>query len=307
MHSDRPAAKQTLLSLAAALGMYVMWGGVLPVYWRTIHGIPPLETLAHRIFWGGMLLLVTVRPKGIYQALMALAKQPQRQRMALLGAAIIGSNWLIYILGVRQSRMMEASLGYYIGPLFSMLLGRLVLGEKLRASQKWAGALATVGVIHLVRQHGQLPWFGLALAGSFSAYSLVRKLSGLNGMQGFIVETAALLPSAALYIAYLALTGQSQFWGATPLSRGLLMGSGLMGSIPIVLFGVAAQGLPLTTLGLLQYLAPTIGLGMAIWRFGEPLTPTLWFTFGCIWTGLALWGLDSLWIVNRRAASLLQK
>ena len=155
---------QTARSLLAALGMYLLWGAILPVYWRSVQGIPPWETLAHRVLWGAVFVAALVGPGGLRRALSELRGDGRRQRLALLGAALIGSNWLIYILGVRQSRMMEASLGYYIGPLFSMCLGGLVLGERLRMMQRLCVACAALGVAYLVAQRGVVPWFGLALA-----------------------------------------------------------------------------------------------------------------------------------------------
>lgn len=281
-------------SLLAALGMYAMWGAILPVYWRSVHGMPPLETLAHRVLWGAVFVGCAVGPRGIKAALADLRHDRRRQILVALGAALIGSNWLVYIWGVRAGRMMEASLGYYIGPLFSMCLGSLILGERLRSLQRLSVALAALGVAYLVGQRQVMPWFGLALAASFSAYSLVRKLSRLRGMQGFIVETVVLSPGALAYLIALNLRGEAQFLLAPKMTQALLMGSGVLGSLPIILFGVAAQGLRLTTLGLLQYLAPTLGLAMAVMVFGEPMTPTHWVTFSCIWAGIALWAWDSL-------------
>jgi len=289
-------------SLCAACGMYIMWGGVLPLYWRSIRGIGPWETLAHRILWGAVLLLLTAGPRTIAATVQTVWAQPRRRGYAVLGALIIGGNWLIYIWGVRQSRMTEASLGYYIGPLMSMVLGRLVLKEPLRPLQGLATLCAAGGVGCLVLRQGEMPVFGLALAATFSAYSLVRKLSGLKGMQGFIVETALLSPLALALLGALHLRGEALFWAAPWTTQVLLMGSGLLGSVPLVLFGVAAQHLRLTTLGILQFLAPTLGLLMAVFVFNEVLDTTLWLTFGGIWAALALWIADSVWVASRPAA-----
>lgn len=292
---------QVAQSLAAACGMYVMWGGVLPLYWRNVVGIGPLETLAHRILWGALLVLLTSGPSRCRATVGALWRDTAHRRYAVLSAAVIGSNWLIYIWGVRNSHMTEASLGYYIGPLFSMMLGRLVLKERLRPLQWLACATAAAGVVYLVVARGVTPVFGLALAATFAVYGLLRKLSGLRGMQGFIVETAFLVPFAAGMLVTLHLRGEAQFAAAPRMSQLLLMGSGLFGSVPIVLFGVAAQHLALTTLGMLQFLAPTLGLVMAVFAFGEALTPTLWVAFGAIWLALALWIADSAWATRRSA------
>lgn len=279
--------------------MYVMWGGVLPVYWRHVVGIGPLETLAHRILWGALLVVLTT---GLGQCRATVSQMWQdraRRRYALMGAAAIGGNWLIYIWGVRESRMTEASLGYYIGPLFSMVLGRLVLKERLRPLQWLACAAAASGVAYLVFSRGVTPVFGLALAATFALYGLLRKLSGLRGMQGFIVETALLVPFACGLLVTLHVRGEAQFLCAPRLSQLLLMGSGLFGSVPIILFGVAAQHLALTTLGMLQFLAPTLGLAMAVFVFHEALSPPLWIAFIAIWLALLLWIADSAWAARR--------
>lgn len=287
--------------------MYVLWGGVLPLYWRSIRGIGPLETLAHRILWGAVLLVITTRRQAMAQALHFAFAQPKRRTYAIFGALVIASNWLIYIWGVRQSRMTEASLGYYIGPLMSMMLGHWVLKEPLRPLQRLAGLCAAGGVAHLVWWRGAAPVFGLALAGTFSLYGLLRKLSGLKGMQGFIVETVLLSPCAAGLLAVLHLQGKTQFFAAPLATQLLLMGSGILGSLPLILFGAAAQHLPLTTLGILQFLAPTLGLIMAIWAFGEPMNATLWITFGGIWAALSLWICDSLACASRLGAIVPRK
>lgn len=286
----------------AAFGMYLMWGGLLPLYWRNVRGIGALETLAHRILWGAVLILVTTGPKAVRSTLHGVWPEPRRRLYAVLGALVIGCNWLIYIWGVRKSHMTEASLGYYIGPLMSLMLGHWVLKEPLRPLQWLACGAAVVGVGRLVMVGGTLPVFGLALASSFSLYGLLRKLSGLKGMQGFVVETTLLLPPALGLLCVLQVRGEALFFQAPPMSQLLLMGSGVLGSVPIILFGVAAQHLPLTTLGMMQFLAPTLGLVMAVFAFGETLSPPMWVAFGGIWFALGIWLVDSLWQASRQAA-----
>ena len=300
--SDRPvnAQAQTFRSILAACGMYVMWGAVLPVYWRAIHGLDALETLAHRIVWGAALLFVLMRPTRIMASVGDLWRRGRPFRFAVLGAAIIASNWLIYIWGIRERRMLEASLGYYIGPLMSMWLGRAVLGERLRPLQTVSGFCAAAGVGYLVLLRGVVPVFGLALALTFSAYSLVRKMSGLRGVEGFTIETVLMCPFALAYLVWLQCHGTAQFFQAPLSARLLLMGSGVLGSVPLILFGVAAQGLRLTTLGMLQFLAPTLGFFMALVIYREPFNSALAVAFGGIWLGLGLWVADSLMMHSPR-------
>ena len=282
----------------AALAAYLLWGA-LPLYFRALGHIRPDEILANRILWSVPTGLAMVALAASWTKLRALLTW---RKLAWLGlsAALIGTNWLIYIWAVSVERVTETALGYYINPLVSVLLGRILFSERLRLAQWVSVVIAAVGVIVLTAVLGTFPWVGLALCFSFAFYGAVRKKIGVDGRAGFAVEAAILAPIAAIWLGHLVGSGEA---GAVGWDHVLLMAAGPITAIPLVCFTVAAQRLQLSTIGMMQYLAPTLQFLIAVLIFGEPFTQAHAIAFGFIWTALIVFTVDSL-VGNAKARRL---
>jgi len=276
--------------IAYALGAYLLWG-IAPLYFHLLVRVPTVEILAHRVAWSVVLMGALVVALGRTAALRAAL----RQRAVLLRfaatAVLIACNWGIYIGAVNSGHVVDASLGYFINPLVSVALGTLVLHERLRPLQWVAVALAAVGVAWLTWLAGTLPWIGLALAASFGLYGLLRKTGTLGAVEGLALETALLAPLA---LAYLAARGHGGPLGSDLTTALLLLASGPVTALPLMLFAAAARRLPLATLGLLQYLAPTLQLVVGVLIFGEPFGWARAAGFAAIWASLGLLAVDGL-------------
>lgn len=280
------------------LTAYVIWG-LFPLYFKALEQIPALEIVVHRVLWsalGAVLLLLVWKHPGWWRELRA---HPRRLAMLALSGLLIACNWLIYVWAVNNGHMLEASLGYYINPLVNVLLGLLLLGERLRRLQWLAVALAASGVAQQVWQLGSLPWVSLLLALSFAFYGLIRKQAPVAALPGLAVETWLLLPVALgwLWLHPAAASSQADFWSSSQ-SWWLAM-AGPVTLIPLICFNAAARHLPYATLGFLQYLAPTLVLLLAVFLYDEPLAPANLLAFACIWAALLVYSLD-IWRVFRR-------
>lgn len=293
MHTVNPR-RGYLLGLSA----YAIWG-LFPLYFKAIAQIPASEIIAHRVIWSalcGALLLGVWKHPGWWQA---LRDNPRRLAVLSLSGLLIASNWLLYVWAVNNGRMLEASLGYYINPLINVVLGMLLLGERLRRLQWLAVTLAALGVLQQLWQAGSLPWLSLALAFSFGFYGLIRKQAPVAALPGLVVETWLLLPLALLWLVLTpqASSAQAAFWGTG--EAWWLIAAGPVTLLPLLCFNAAARHLPYTTLGFLQYLAPTLVILQAVLLFGEHLEPSRLLTFVFIWAGLAVYSLDA-WLSARR-------
>lgn len=278
---------------------YLIWG-LFPLYFKAIQAVPAAEIIVHRILWsalfGGALLLVWKHP-GWWRELRA---HPRRLVVLALSGSLIASNWLIYVWAVNNDRMLEASLGYYINPLVNVLLGLLLLGERLRRLQWLAVALAAVGVAQQVWQVGSLPWVSLALALTFGFYGLIRKQAPVAALPGLVVETWLLVPVALGWLLLHPEAGSAQASFLTSSQALWLMAAGPVTLVPLVSFNAAARHLPYATLGFLQYLAPTLVLMQAVWLFGEHLSASTLIAFMFIWAGLALFSVDAVLFMRKR-------
>lgn len=283
--------------LAYGLSAYLAWG-LLPLYFRALHGVPPLEILAHRIAWSVVLLagLTTwlrrwpevARPLGTWGGRLTLAAT----------TSLISVNWGVYIWAVHAGRVLESSLGYFINPLVNVLLGVLFLGESLSRRQRVAVGLAGVGVAVLVVSAGALPWVALVLALSFGFYGLLRKRARIDAVAGLFSETALLAPLAVGGLAWLAARGAGHL-GREPGTSALLVAAGVVTALPLIWFAIGVQRLRLSTIGLLQYVAPTMQFSIAVFVFGEPFTAAHAVAFACIWASLALYTSDVLLTLRR--------
>jgi chloramphenicol-sensitive protein RarD len=290
--------------IAAALGAYVLWG-LVPLYFKALGPVPPDEVLAHRILWSGLVLaaLATIGRK--WRDIASCLRDPTTRWLLTGSTILIGLNWYLYIYSVFASRVMESSLGYFINPLLNVLLGMIFFKERLRIAQWLALALAAFSVV-MLGWGGAFPWLAIALAGTFASYGLLRKKAGVNSVTGLSVETLSLLPIALLWIAQGQARGVAFFGLQGWTADLLLVSSGLVTTIPLLCFGTATRLLPLSTLGFLQYISPTLQFLVAVWVFGEPLDRYRLAWFICIWIALAVFSVDSV-IAYRRQANRLQR
>lgn len=284
--------RHTATGIAYAAAAYVAWG-VFPLYFRQLAGVPAVEILAHRILWSAvfMALLVTVlrRWGEALRALRAPGTLPTLTATALL----ISANWFTYIWAVNAGHVLEASLGYFVNPLVTVLLGVAFLRESLTRGQKLALALAGAGVAALVIRAGTVPWIAIALAVTFGLYGLLRKRLRVDAVTGLLGEVGVIAPAALLYLGWRAGRGVAHF-GAEPRQTALLAASGVVTALPLLWFAVGVRRLRLSTVGVLQYLNPTMQLAIAVFAFSEPFGASHGLAFGCIWASLAIYTADAL-------------
>lgn len=276
-----------------AFGAFLFWG-FAALYWYPLREVKALEILQHRIIWafimGWAFLLARRRvPKQLLQ------KHHRRELVMLLGAGVLVSgNWFVYVFAVTGGRTVEASLGYYINPLVSVLLGTLFLGERLSKLQRYALLLATSGVAYLTVELGYLPWVSLALAFSFGFYGLMKKHVSVSSMQGLAVEMLVVAPVALAMALRNGLRGTAAFMAGDPLHTFLLIGGGLVTIFPLMLFANAAVRIPLSSVGFIQYLAPTLMFLIGVFVFGEPFPMTRLPGFILVWIALAIYTVSIL-------------
>ena len=283
--------------MALAVGAYVLWG-VLPVYWKALQAIPAPQILAHRILWSFLFLLALVLARREWRPLREAARG---RTLAVYGlaATLLSVNWLTYIWAVNAGRIVETSLGYFINPLVSILLGVLFLRERLRRAQWLAVALAAAGVGWLTWQHGALPWVALVLAGSFASYGFLKKTARLGPLHGLTLETAVLWLPALAYLGFQEARGQGRLGHADAVTNLLLVLTGVVTALPLLMFAAAARRITLTMIGLLQYIAPTCGLVIAVAVYREPFDRVRFVGFLLIWAALGVYSAESLWRSRR--------
>jgi chloramphenicol-sensitive protein RarD len=282
-------------------GAYLLWG-LFPLYWPLLRPSSALEVLAHRIVWSLLVVVVLLAVLRKLPSLLAVLRDRGKAWRLALAAVVIAINWFTYIYGVSNGFVVETSLGYFVNPIVTVLLGVLVLGERLRPVQWGALGLAGVAVLVLSVENGRPPWLALVLAFSFGTYGLLKKTAKVGAVEGLGVETLVLLVPAAAFVAWLGISGEGTFGTEGPGHAGLLALSGLVTAVPLLLFGAAASRVPLTTLGILQYLAPTLQFIFGITLFDEPMPPVKLFGFSLVWVALALFTTD---VVRHRRASRL--
>ena len=276
-----------------ALCAFSIWSG-FPLYFKLVADIPASEVLGHRILWSLLFVALLLALRGRWQGVREALVTPGLRRRLALSAVLVSINWLVFIWAIANDHVLDASLGYFINPLVNVVLGVLLLGERLRRLQWIAVALALAGVANLVWQHGTLPWIALLLAFSFGGYGLVRQQTSTDALSALFDETLLLAPLAIGYLIALDLAGHGHFLRGPLANDGLLLLAGVLTALPLLLFGGAARRLRLSTLGLLQYTVPTGHFVLAVFVFGEPFTAAHAVTFGAIWLALALYGTDLL-------------
>lgn len=304
MASVGPASSTDTTARSGALMgalAYVLWG-LFPIYWKLLDGVPAFEILAHRIVWSLFFVMALLLVAGGWRQALGHLRDPKRRRTMLLSTTLIATNWGIFIWAVGAGRITDASLGYYINPLLNVAIGHLLLGERLRPLQAVSVALAAFGVVWLTVSKGELPWVSLVLATTFCLYGLVRKRAPVSAVEGLVIETGLTMPLALLYLLLLD-PPLGHLVGADMLTMVLLLGSGVVTAIPLLAFAGAARRLRFTTLGMLQYLAPTLQLGCAVLFYGEPFGRAETITFGFIWSAVALYLVDALRQERERRAA----
>lgn len=272
-----------------ALGAQVAWG-LFPLYWKQVEGVPSGQVLAHRIFWSFATLVAIAAWRGH-----GLRGSSSKTRLLYGGAAVlISANWFAYVWAVAQGLIVQTSLGYFINPLVTMLLGVVVFGERLRSLQWIAAGLAGIGVTYLAASTGQIPWVALTLAVTFATYSAVKKAAPLTSVDGLTVETAWVALPALAYLILAEVTGTGSFYHAGTRTSLYLAGAGLVTTIPLMWFAASVRNVPLTTIGVLQYISPMLQLATGVFLYHEPFSRSQLFGFSGVWAGLAVFGLDGL-------------
>lgn len=287
--------------IAYAALAYLCWG-LFPLYFKQLTEVPALEVIAHRTLWSlcFVALLMTALRRWAWAP--AVLRQPRVLGTFGLSASLLVVNSLAYVWAVQHGHVLEASLGYFINPLVNVALGFVFLRERPRPVQWLAVGLAALGVLWLTLQTGRAPWIALLIAFSFGFYGLVRKTAPLGAMEGLTLETLLIAPLAAAALALWTAQGHSAFAVGAPSQIAWLLMAGPVTAIPLLLFAAGARRLPLTTLGLVQYISPTMQFLLGVWVFHEPLAPARLLAFACIWAALVVYSVEGLWHSRRAAA-----
>ena len=282
------------------MGAYLLWG-LFPLYWPLLEPASPVEILGHRIVWSLVLLVVVLAVTAGF----AWVRRLSARVAALLtvAAILVSVNWAVYIYGVNSEHVVETSLGYFMNPLVTVVLAMVFLHERLRRRQGLALAVAVVGVLVLTIDYGRVPWIALTLAVTFGSYGLVKNRAGIDGPQSLAVETAVVVLPASAYLLWLGGTGDGTFTTEGPGHVALLIGAGVVTALPLMLFGAAAVRIRLSTLGLLQYMTPTIQFLIGVLFYGEPMPLSQLVGFALVWIALVILMLDALGAARARMAA----
>jgi chloramphenicol-sensitive protein RarD len=277
---------------------YSMWG-LMPLYLHLLIGVPLLEVLCHRIVWSFLLLVLVMALQGDFSWVAALRERPRVVWTFFTSACLLSVNWFVYIWAVGAGRVVDASFGYFVNPLISVLLAVIVLKEKLRRGQWAAVSLAGLGVLWLFVALGQLPWIGLVLAASFGLYGLLRKRVVLDSIAGLTLETTVLLPAAAGYLLWLALSGNNSWSSNSATINWLLVAAGPITAGSLVSFAAGLRRIPLSLLGIIQYLGPSLQLLVGVWVFREPFPLPKLIGFALIWLSVLSYTVEGLYFTHK--------
>ncbi len=278
---------------------YGMWG-LFPLYFRQIAAVPPFEIVVHRCVWALLLLLCILAVMRHWTWLWRALRRPRLVALFATSALTLSGNWLVYVWAVNNDRVVDASLGYFVNPLVNVLLGYVVLHERLRLLQLASIALAGVGVLWLAWQAGQFPWIALALAVSFAVYGLIRKTAALGPLEGLTLETFLLGPLSVPILAWWTFEGTSALVTSDLRTTAWLLLGGPLTIAPLILFAAGARRISMTTLGLLQYITPTMQLALGVWLYKEPFGAARVVGFGLIWLALAIYSVEAWWMSSLR-------
>lgn len=289
--TNYPIMKFGMLYAASA---YVIWG-LFPLYFKILQSVSPLHILIHRVIWSLAFLVIVLALRRQWSWVNNVVRRPKVLAGFAASALLLSANWFLYIWAVNQGRIVDASLGYFMTPLVNVLLGFALLHERLRAIQWGAIGLAVMGVAWLTWLGGSLPWISLILALSFGTYGLLRKTAALGALEGLTLESAMMFPAAVMYLGWLTAQGQNSF-SDTPLTlQIMLIASGPITAIPLLLFASGARRIPLSLLGLMQYVTPSLQLLLGVWLYHEPFGSMRLIGFVLIWSGLAVFSAEGVW------------
>ncbi|WP_296063222.1 EamA family transporter RarD [uncultured Amphritea sp.] len=277
-----------------ALSAYGMWG-LFPIYFKSVASVSPFEVLSHRIIWSVIFMALFIAASGRWQELMRNIRQKKLLLNLTVSAILISINWVVFIWSVGQGHILDTSMGYFINPLVSLLLGMVILGERLRRVQWVAVLMAVTGVAYQLILLGSLPWVALVLACSFGTYGLLRKQIVVDPFSGLLIETLILSPFALLYLFWLTQHNELVFLSESIQMSALLVAAGIVTSLPLICFAAGARRLTLTINGLLMYITPSLTFILAVVVYDEPLHPDRLVTFALIWTGLILFTAEGVW------------
>lgn len=288
--------RESAIGISFTAGAYILWG-ILPIYWKFLGGVSALEILAHRVVWSFIFVFIIVlilKRKLLKNFFQVQMSQKKTWIGLLLASLFISINWLTYIFAVNTNHIVDASLGYYVNPLVSVLLGVFVLREKINRWQAVSFALAGIGVVYMTLSIGKVPWIALVLALSFGFYGLAKKLIKVDSILGLLLETLFALPFSLLFLAYIGANGQHSFATGSLKVDLLLLGSGIATALPLLWFGIGAQKIPLYMVGFLQYIAPSISLMLGVIMYGEAFTTDHVVTFSFIWLAIAIFTISNI-------------
>src|SRR4051794_666168 len=292
VRTTRASVDPAVSGILYAVGAFLMWG-LAPLFFRALRPATALEILSHRVVWSLLLMVILVAAlrdlRDVPRALSSL----RSVGLYAVTTALVTTNWLLFIWAVNTDHIVQTSLGYYINPLVNVVLGMLFLGERLNRNQTISVALAALGVISLLVNLGELPWVSLTLATTFGFYALIRKKAAIDPLVGLLIETAMLTPLALSYLLWLWAAGTATFSLQAPGMATLLVVSGIITALPLIFFNLGAQRLKLSTIGLMQYLSPTLQLAIGVLLFGEEFTGAHGMAFGLIWVALAIYSTDA--------------
>lgn len=275
-----------------AIGAYAVWG-ILTIYWKLLHQVPALQVIGHRIAWSLIVLIIFILFTRQWPDFRSVAFNPRTIGIYVIAGVLISINWLVFVWGVNAGFIVEASLGYFINPLLSVLLGVVFLKERLRSVQWVSVILAATGVIYLTLVYGRLPWIALSLAFSFGFYGLVKKLAPLGSFYGLTLETGILFPAALIYLALVQICGNGVFLRDSLQVDLLLVGAGVVSTIPLLMFASAAREISLTMLGIIQYISPTLQFLIGVFVYKEPFDHTHLIGYGAVWAALIIFWVEN--------------
>ncbi|MBV7462801.1 MULTISPECIES: EamA family transporter RarD [unclassified Acidovorax] len=283
--------------LYAALA-YIAWG-LFPLYFKQVADVPSLEVVMHRTLWSLVFVFGVLMVRRQWAWMGTVLRQPKVLAAFVLSAMLLSGNWLTYVWAVQNQHVVDASLGYFILPLVNVALGFVFLRERPRSGQWMAVAVAAAGVLWLAVQAGRLPWIALVLALSFGFYGLLRKVAVLGALEGLALETLVLAPVAAVVLGWWAWQGQGALVQGTPATVGWLLLAGPMTAVPLLLFAAGARLIPMSTLGILQYISPSLQFALGVWLFHEPFEPARLVGFVLIWAALLVYSMEGWWTRRR--------
>jgi chloramphenicol-sensitive protein RarD len=288
--------------LLCGVGAYASWG-IFPLYWKMLADVPVMQVISHRILWSSVLLAGYVAMSGQAASLRESLRMPRVLRTYATAAALIGANWFLFVWAVSAGFVVETSLGYFINPLLSVLLGVFVLGETLRPGQWAAVAIASSGVLYIALSHGSVPWISLMLATTFACYGLVKKRAPLGSVHGLTIETGLLVIPALVYLVWCDHAGNGAFLHRASGTTAMLVCAGAVTTAPLLLFATAAQRIAMLWIGILQYIAPTLQLAIGVFVFHEPFAREQFLGFSLVWAALAIFAVEG--ILAHRASAVV--